>query len=107
MNQKIEIGDKEIELTLKQRLFCEYYVSEEYFGNAVQAYIKAYQPDQTKANWYKTAKACASENLSKPNLCSYINSLLEQEGLNDLFVDKQLLFLMSQHSDLGVKLNAI
>lgn len=33
--------------------------------------------------------------------------MLSEVGLNDVFVDKQLLFLIQQHADLRVKLRAI
>jgi hypothetical protein len=36
-----------------------------------------------------------------------INELLEQGGLNDHFVDKQLSFLIAQHADFKSKLGAI
>jgi phage terminase small subunit len=95
------------ELTHKQKLFCEYYVSKEFFGNGTQSYIKAYQVDLTKAGAYDVARSGASENLAKPYIYEYINDLLEQNGLNDAFVDKQLLFLISQHAEFGAKISAI
>lgn len=104
---KVNIKDQFIELTLKQKLFCEYYVSDNLFGNGVQSYIEAYKPDESKKNWYKTAKSAAYENLTKHDLLKYINFLLEEAGLNDSFFDKQLLFLATQHSCFSSKLGAI
>lgn len=103
MDQK----DEERQLTPKQKLFCENYVSKEFFGNGVQSYIDAYNIDLTEKGAYDVAKSGATENLSKPYIFNYINSLLESEGLNDAFVDKQLLFLISQHAEFGAKISAI
>lgn len=90
-------------LNHRQELFCQTYVSKEFYGNWVQTYIEVYQPDTTKKNWYKTACATASEILTNPNICNRINELLESDGLNDQFVDKQMLFLLTQHADFGAK----
>jgi len=38
---------------------------------------------------------------------AYINSLLSDAGLNKEFMDKQLLFVATQHADMGNKLGAI
>lgn len=96
------------ELNPKQELFCKLYASEkEFFGNGVESYIEVYKPDTTKPNWYKTACSSASQLLSNIKVCTRINSLLEEGGLNDQFVDKQLTFLITQHSDFGSKMSAI
>lgn len=97
----------ERELTLQQEAFCKNYVSEEFFGNGTQAYINAYNIDLAKKGAYESARAKASENLTKPNICKRINDLLDEAGLNDQFVDKQLLFLINQHADFGAKVSAI
>lgn len=55
-------------LTEKQKRFCEYYVEE---PNAMQAAIKA---GYSK----KTARNIGHENLTKPYIREYIDSLLEQ-----------------------------
>lgn len=95
-------------LNPKQELFCKLYATDrEFFGNGVQAYIEAYEPDQSQKNWYKTACVCASQLLSNIKVCERINELLEQGGLNDQFVDKQLTFLVTQHADFKSKLGAI
>lgn len=95
-------------LNPKQELFCQLYATDrEFFGNGVQAYIEAYDPDQSKRNWYQTARSRASELLSTPNVCARINELLEDGGFNNVNVDKQHLFLINQHADLGAKRAAI
>ena len=95
-------------LNPKQELFCQLYASEaEFFGNGVQAYIEAYDPETSKPNWYKSAQASASRLLSNVIICDRINHLLESKGLNDQNVDKQLLFLINQHADFKSKAAAI
>lgn len=95
-------------LTPKQEAFCQLYATEsEFFGNGVQSYIEAYEPDQTRPNWYKSACSSASRLLSNVKVITRINTILEQTGLNDAFIDKQLSFLITQHSDFTSKLGAI
>lgn len=95
-------------LTLRQRKFCELYALDTRFmGNGVQAYLEVYDIDQSKPGWYKSACACASKLLSNAKVFNHINSLLESNGLNDASVDKQILYLISQHSNLGAKMSAI
>lgn len=99
---------KEERLNAKQELFCQLYATNrEFFGNGVQTYIEIYEPDQKKPNWYKSACQSASQLLSNIKVFTRINELLEEEGLNDNFVDKQLLFVISQHNDISGKVAAI
>lgn len=97
----------EVSLTENQKKFCENYVSKEFYGNGVQSYINAYSIDITRKGAYESAKISAYDNLTKPNIVKYINSMLESEGLNDSFVDKQLLFLIQQHAEFSSKIAAI
>lgn len=95
-------------LNPKQELFCKLFASDrEFFGNGVQSYIEAYNPDTSKPNWYKTARSCASELLTKPNILKRIDELFEARGLNDQFVDKQLEKLIIQDADYSNKVKAI
>ncbi len=95
-------------LTLRQEKFCQLYALDTRFmGNGVQAYLDVYDIDTTKTGWYKTACACASILLSNSKVYTRINNLLESSGLNDQFVDKQLLFVISQQADIGNKVQAI
>jgi len=108
LNLKSAKKNEEKELRFKQERFCKLYATDrEFFANGVQTYIEVYEPDTSKPNWYKTACASASQILSNIKVCDRINKLLEMNGLNDVFVDKQLTFLVTQHSDLGNKLGAI
>lgn len=95
-------------LNPRQKMFCKLYASEqEFFGNGVESYVEAYDVDKSKPNWYKSAAASASRLLKKANVLLEINKLLEADGLNDPFVDKQLRFLITQNADLRTKLGAI
>ena len=99
---------KKRELNEKQKLFCELYATNrEFFGNGTQAYIEAYDIDLTKKGAYASARVDASKLLTKSNILKQINELLDLGGLNDQRVDKELLFLIEQHSELGTKLGAI
>lgn len=95
-------------LNLKQEEFCRLYATErEFFGNGVESYMEVYDIDTSKPNWYKSACAAASRLLSNVKVSKRINELLEEQGLNDVFVDKQLKFLLTQHADFKSKLGAI
>ncbi len=95
-------------LNPRQERFCKLYATEkEFFGNGVESYLEVYEPNKTKPNWYKSACVSASQLLSNPKVCERINDLLEEGGLNDQFVDKQLHFLITQHAEFGSKIAAI
>lgn len=102
---KVEAKTK---LNPKQERFCQLYATDvEFFGNGVQAYIEAYDPNTSKPNWYKSAQASASRLLSNVIICNRINEILEDTGFNDVAIDKQLAFLITQHTDYKSKLGAI
>lgn len=95
-------------LTLKQEKFCQLYATDAaFFGNATQAYIKAYGIDTSQLGQYDIAKRCAADNLAKPHLFRRINQLLEDIGFSDVEADKQLAFVMNQHVDFKAKMSAI
>lgn len=91
-------------LNLKQTLFCQAYVSEEFYGHGSNAYIAAYGLDETQ---YNTAKINASKLLTNANILTRINELLSADGLNDEFVDKQLLHVITQNAEFSSKVAAI
>jgi hypothetical protein len=107
MTKKTEKNKQE--LNPKQEAFCQLYVQwdKDFFGNWVQCYIEVYDPDKSKGNWYKSACVSASQLLSNIKVTTRINELLEEWWLNDQFIDKQLLFLIQQHSDFSAKMSAI
>lgn len=105
--KKTDLTEAE-KLNLRREKFCQLYTSDsEFFGNGTQAYIEAYQPNQSKPNWYKSSQANASRLLSNDMVLKRINQLLDSKGLNDGFVDKQLLFLITQNAEFGAKITAI
>lgn len=98
---------KEMALTPRQEQFCQLFVSKEFFGNGVQSYIEAYDINVSKKGAYDGARTDASRLLTKANICNRINELLDEAGLNDNFVDKQLLFMITQNADFSSKIAAI
>lgn len=98
---------KKAVLNAKQEKFCQLYATDEqFFCNGVQSYIEAYKPKKT-TSWYNSAKTSAFNLLTKPNILKRIDELLELDGLNDQFVDKQLNKLIHQDADFKSKLGAI
>jgi phage terminase small subunit len=97
----------EKELNEKQELFCKNYVSKDFFGSGVESYAAAYGLDLTNQKDYNNAKVAASKLLTNSNILSRINEELDAAGLNDNFVDKQLLFAITQNADLSSKVRAI
>ncbi len=101
------LDGKKYTLTPQQKEFAEYFC--EFSMNGTQAIIKSgYNVFGKKgAINYSLAAVLSSENLRKPNICAYIDTLLDKYGLTDDHVDKQLLFVINQHSDIGAKIRAI
>lgn len=95
-------------LTSKQKLFCQYFVSGvETCGNGVQAYAKAYGYALSNNSKYQSAKSNANRLLRNPEVIKYIESLFEEQKLTADVVDQHLDFLIRQHENLSVKLQAI
>ena len=93
-------------LNAKQIRFCEFYVSKEFFANGVEAYGEAYNVDITGKGYFH-AKSNACKLLTNAYILKYINQLFDGAGLNDEFVDKQLLLTITQNADLGSKVAAV
>lgn len=102
---------KKYNLTLKQKLFCEYYL--DFKGNGVEAVIRAgydvykNRHGDPRIPNRRLAASIASENLTKPNISAYINLKLEESGFTDENVRKHHLFLLTQFANLSVKAKAI
>jgi len=91
----------------KQKLFCKLYASDrEFFGNGVISYIKAFDIDRDKPGQYNVARSGASDLLAKPYILDEINKLMDIY-INNETVDKELGFVILQHSDLRSKVSAI
>jgi len=107
------LDDVKYEITIKQRLFCEYYL--QFYGNGTQAIVSAGYSvhfrgkggEDTGGINYKLASVMAAENLVKPSICAYINLKLKKYGFDDDNVDKQHLFLINQYDDLAAKAKGI
>lgn len=103
-----EDADLEKYLTMKQKLFCQYYAShEELLWNGVRSYAKAYGIDeQLLQRKYKIVQTQSSRLLSNVIICRYISSLLDLK-YSDEFLDNQLWLLALQNEDRKVKIEAI
>lgn len=104
---KIKTKGIDRKLTLKEERFCQLYTTREFFANGVQSYVEAYAIDLSKKGAYGAAKSGAYELLTKPHILRRIDQLLDDQGLNDSFVDKELLFLINQKADFAAKVAAI
>lgn len=113
-------------LTPKEEKFCQVYVSPtEFYGNGTQSYIEAFNVQIVTAMNSKTdvdgakvkkeklkltitaVRDRAYKLLMRSDILERINEILEDQGLNDAFVDKQLKHLIIQSADPRVKLGAI
>ncbi len=106
--KKVESESIKEKLTPRQEKFCQLYATDSScFGNWTTTYLEVYDIDRTKPNWYKWARASASRLLSNVSIYTRINDLLDEQWLNDTFVDKQTLFLISQQVDFTAKAKMI
>jgi phage terminase small subunit len=97
----------EKKLNPKQELFCKIFASEqEFFGNGVQSYAKAYGTDLTTKGGYATAKVNSHKLLTNANILAFIDKIMDIY-VNDQVVDKELAFVVLQKSDFGAKVAAI
>lgn len=98
-------------LNAEQEEFCQLYASDrEFFGNGTQSYIEAYDIKVgigKGCTSYDTCKYRAHQLLTNPRVLKRIDEILEDGGLNNTFVDKQLKFLITQSAEFRPKLGAI
>lgn len=95
-------------LTQRNRKFCKFYVQHsEYFGNGTHAYGQAYGIDIRTPAKYAIAANGAYRLLKNDEILRYINKLLGEMALNDVFVDKQMAFIITQNANLPTKLGGI
>lgn len=94
-------------LNLKQKEFCDIYLSAEHLGNGIDSYAIAYNIDTSKPIGYNTARTNASKLLTNANILLYMNDKLDETGFNDANADAQLTFVMKQNADFGSKVAAI
>lgn len=101
-----EIG-KDLKLTNRQIDFCQYYTTTEFYGNGARAYAKAYGLNYDDKNQRNRCASGANNNLSNLAILTMCDILLDGEGFNDAFFDKQLMFVATQNYDLKAKMLAI
>lgn len=102
-----EVG-RELKLTERQIMFAQYYAtSEEFFFQGAKAYAKAYGYDYNDRNQRNTINVGSNTCLKHSTILTFIQMLLDGEGLNDSFVDKQILSVITQSADLKAKMLAI
>lgn len=99
--------DTKTKLNPKQELFCQYYISQDFFGNGTQAYAEAYNVDLSEKGGYNTARSNAHKLLTNTDILTRIDQILELAGLNDQFVDRQLTFWMTQKAEGPTAMKAI
>lgn len=105
MGRKTEFGEPL--KNLKQELFCQYYVTKDFFGSGINSYSKAYGIDLSTKGASMQCRANSSRLLKKTEILKRINDLLEHANLNDAFVDREMAFVISQKAELGPKVAAI
>jgi len=110
-------------LTPSEQSFCEIYISPtEFYGNGTQSYIEAYKVEivaqgggtrkklaegKNKQMTLGSVREAAYRLLTRVDILERIDSLMEEGGLNDQFVDKQLKHLITQQADPRVQLAAL
>jgi len=96
------------DLSPQEKFFCELFASDqEFFGNGVRAYIKAFNVNLKIPGAYDVASNASYRLLKTAQILAYINHVMEVGDLNDAFVDKQHAFLLIQNADLKTKMQAI
>lgn len=94
-------------LTEGQKLFCKIYATDlEFMGNWVYAYSQAFWISIEEKWWYMTCAAWASRLLKQDKILSLVRSMLDST-MNEVMADRELAFLVQQHSDLSVKRAAL
>ena len=101
------VKEKKIEvkkLSEKEKLFCKFYTSvwEKTFLNWTQSYLKVYPQSQNN-----TANVEASKFLSKPKINNYMLKLYNDVGLNENTLDRELMKVINQDTELAPKVSAI
>lgn len=88
-------------LTEKEKRFCEVYCH--YGVSGIEAVTQAGYKVTSK----NTAYSIASENLRKPKIIAYIDSLYKEYKFTDEDVMREHLYLIKQHQSLSNKARAI
>ena len=89
----------------KHELFCNKYI--EYRGNGTKAYCDAYGLDYHDPKDKSNANSRASELVANRKVVVRIREILDETGLNELFVDNELKHLIWQDEDRNAKAKGI
>lgn len=104
---KKNVRGLEKKLTPQQEEFCRLYTSKEFYGNGTWSYAEAFDLDISDPKVYRRCMQGATTLLTNEEILVRLNELIDDRGLNDAFVDKQLLFVITQNADLHAKMKAI
>ena len=89
---------KQLNLSLKEKLFIKYYLfgceKEFEFSNGTKSYAKAYGYDIKDEKDYNVCGVESSKYLKKPKLKEYMIEMLEEAGLNDDIADAKLIEIL-------------
>lgn len=112
MPKAIQLVPKDPSESLKNprhELFAQLFTTRgDEFGNGTEAYIEAFDIDDSIPGQRKVAGTMATNLLKNPSVLQRINFLIDSKlGFNDVYVDKQHAFLITQSADLRVKMAAI
>jgi len=106
--KKLVPKEIKVQISNEQEKFCNLYTRDhELMGDPVACYLECYEIEPHEIGKPHLIKQKVNELLNKPQIVQRINSLIEEDGFNDLNVDKQHLFLINQHKDLTVKMKGI
>lgn len=88
-------------------LFCQFYVTKDFFGSGVEAYAEAYDKDLSIQGVYGVCGTLSSKLLKNLEILHRIDELMEHAVLNDQFVDREMAFVIQQKADLHAKIKGI
>ena len=104
---KKEAGEHPLD-NKREEAFCALFATnEEFFGNGVQSFIRAFNFDMSEQNAYDKAKNRAARLLAKRHILERVNHFLVLLDLNPAHVDKQLAFVLTQNANLAAKMDAV
>lgn len=107
-NMKSKTGTQtKPKLSIQREAFCQYYVSEDFFGDGVESYAMAYGIDLEKPGGRHTCRTSAYNLLTNTVILNRITEIQRHATLNNQFVDREMSFVIQQRADLGAKTRGI
>lgn len=113
MNFVFVVNGVEYSLEPRQKRFCDEYLTNGYiaYRAIIDAGYDVWNKDKEGHSKgtvnYSMARSMGSINLTKVNICAYINSQLDANGFNEANVKAQHAFVLNQSNDLAAKNKAI